>query len=732
MDIDQPGEYILTSDLTDSANCNINYWGGGIRINVSDVVLDCDGHTINTFGRWGVSVSPEAYSEDWPTNITIRNCIINGSNTSNGGIYIREARDVLIENNFINCSGSSLIRAQDGERVTIRNNIGYNSEPDGFPSFMGISSSHTLIDNNTFIPWPDTRIPSSIDRRQVGINVWGRAQNITISNNLLPTNSFAITIDPYIEYYHIINNTLGVETDYHTERCLKTAGSHGIIENNWIYADYGPFELDAKVQRLNSTIYYNSGVNNTIRNNIIKGNDPVDIGGDCYSETGSTFYPTDTKFYNNYIYDGNDIMTTLDSSTSVGFGPGRCSANNLWPNVTAEAIKFYNTEFNTTKQNGNRIYGLGTDIGGNYWTNSYGSGYSDTCNDNNIDGFCDEPLVLRDSNDTVDNIDYLPLSNKFGSCELGENYKLNITSPQLADSWSGTQNITWELINIECSDSALVNIEVYFGGSKYKPFVSYQVPINNLVLPFDTTQVKDGTAYQIYIEYINNVGIYDISLMFTINNAPPPPPPPTTSSSSTSSPSGPAPPPSEILSLTSLFTTKSVSVGGGTKVNLGGSQHTVTVTSVSGDEATITVQSDPITFNLKVGQEKIVDVDANSRYLLNVKLNGIKNKILDLSFRQVLRETNFGTTAETPKELENPQSEAEIQQETPSPFAAITGGTIFDFKNIDIKDIIYLIIVTLPFVLMGIFLFSEKARKFATEKLNKNKYPHEIYRGRFR
>ena len=67
--------------------------------------------------------------------------------------------------------------------------------------------------------------------------------------------------------------------------------------------------------------------------------------------------------------------------------------------------------FNTTKQLGTRIYSAGGYIGGNYWTNPTGNGYSDTCVDSNKDGFCDEPLNL--SNGTSVAYDYLPLSDEY-------------------------------------------------------------------------------------------------------------------------------------------------------------------------------------------------------------------------------------------------------------------------------------------------------------------------------
>jgi hypothetical protein len=48
---------------------------------------------------------------------------------------------------------------------------------------------------------------------------------------------------------------------------------------------------------------------------------------------------------------------------------------------------------NTTRHSGTNIVG-GPNIGGNYWTNPSGTGYSDTCTDDNTDGFCDIPFDI--------------------------------------------------------------------------------------------------------------------------------------------------------------------------------------------------------------------------------------------------------------------------------------------------------------------------------------------------
>ena len=71
--------------------------------------------------------------------------------------------------------------------------------------------------------------------------------------------------------------------------------------------------------------------------------------------------------------------------------------------------------WNTTNQTGTRIHSAGINIGGNYWTNSSGTGFSDTCADSNIDGFCDSTYnVTADAvcggGNCGSNVDYLVLA----------------------------------------------------------------------------------------------------------------------------------------------------------------------------------------------------------------------------------------------------------------------------------------------------------------------------------
>jgi parallel beta-helix repeat protein len=111
----------------------------------------------------------------------------------------------------------------------------------------------------------------------------------------------------------------------------------------------------------------------------------------------------------NYVYNST-ISNNIFSDSPYGIeidGSDNIFYNNLFNN----SVNIYLDEplenfWNVTRQSGTRIYSTGTEIGGNYWTNSTGNSYSDTCIDTDKDGFCDEPLEIA-------SYDYLPLSDEY-------------------------------------------------------------------------------------------------------------------------------------------------------------------------------------------------------------------------------------------------------------------------------------------------------------------------------
>ncbi|NOQ55625.1 MAG: hypothetical protein GQ477_02340, partial [Nanohaloarchaea archaeon] len=182
----------------------------------------------------------------------------------------------------------------------------------------------------------------------------------------------------------------------------------------------------------NATLNYNtygihiiySSDNNIIADSIITGN--TDAG--LYLDQ-STVDPEYNKIYNNFF---NNSGTNENVLIDTGI------AN---PNY-----------FNTTKQSGTRIYTAGTDIGGNFWTNSTGNGYSDTCADSNGDGFCDtaynlsygssvaydhHPLTYDTASPTIDFVSPSPDDNEY----INKDYTyINVTTN---DTSNTTAFIDW-------------------------------------------------------------------------------------------------------------------------------------------------------------------------------------------------------------------------------------------------------------------------------------------------
>lgn len=152
----------------------------------------------------------------------------------------------------------------------------------------------------------------------------------------------------------------------------NTAGilSEGACENN-IYDNI-------IVEYNNNTgIIFNTVQDNIIKNSIIRRNK---IG---INMTGGSF---DNSIYNNWFF--NNIYNTKIETTLANF-------------------------FNVTKQLGDRIVGSAIYIGGNYYTKLVGNGISETCVDNNFDGFCDltMDMSIELSGCSVNNCDYLAYSS---------------------------------------------------------------------------------------------------------------------------------------------------------------------------------------------------------------------------------------------------------------------------------------------------------------------------------
>lgn len=142
------------------------------------------------------------------------------------------------------------------------------------------------------------------------------------------------------------------------------------------------------------------------------------------------FTLTGSKFY-------NDSSGSLDFA-STNYALSSKIYNNLFNDSIYMAFEESprNVSWNTTRQTGTRIYSAGTEIGGNYWTNSTGNGYSDTCTDLLQDGFCDDPYDVEAGVACAAVADGLPAcGNNTDWLPLSAFYE----EPQCVQNWTCTE-----------------------------------------------------------------------------------------------------------------------------------------------------------------------------------------------------------------------------------------------------------------------------------------------------
>ena len=161
---------------------------------------------------------------------------------------------------------------------------------------------------------------------------------------------------------------------------------------------------------------YSSGIYlSSSSNNILSGNDASNNKNGIY-----LYYSNNNTLRGNHA-SNNNIGISVSSSSNNTLTNNNPSNNGYYGIRLSSSInnKIYNNIFNntknfrlskiniwnTTKQSGTNIIG-GSLLGGNFWANPEGTGFSQTCEDVNGDGICDKSYALN-----AKNIDYLPLAN---------------------------------------------------------------------------------------------------------------------------------------------------------------------------------------------------------------------------------------------------------------------------------------------------------------------------------
>jgi parallel beta-helix repeat protein len=385
-----PGEtYYLTADIINSSASTC------MLITADNVVLDCQGHTIdgvdaigtvgiNSWGYGKIATIKNCTVTDWfyaiqlGSNNKIQNLVVE-SNLD--GIIIQSVDNIIVKDSFFDNNSLDIGYATTREEMYCHSY---------FENVTGADNKPILFFNSTVeIKNWDNNVSSIIlcgaDNSVIdnlGISPTHRSGGgvfVTASNNVSVTNSIfknIHSIDFDSENGNIFNVSL-------------TSTRYGVS----VYSNYTTLK-NIEVQNCDYNGIYIFGVlNNSVEN--------------------VTVYNCSRGFYlwrTNYTKISNSKIQNCTYGIYLRESTNNLIYNNLFNNTNN--FYFYGTIYpnywNTTRQTGTRVYSFGNEIGGNYWTNSTANGYSDTCTDSDKDGFCDDPYVLA-----TDNVDYLALSDEY-------------------------------------------------------------------------------------------------------------------------------------------------------------------------------------------------------------------------------------------------------------------------------------------------------------------------------
>jgi parallel beta-helix repeat protein len=401
----EPGELIQAAVNNSSSGDTVIVKAGEYEENV---VVNVSGLTISSESKEPDDVLIRAKDENSSVfRVKADNVTITGFNITGSGEAFDVSKDASITNSVNAGNSSSSLEANQayssGAEVFISRWNGIGCPPAGI--CLEQVNNCTIEGNNLF-------------ENQEGIYLQNTI-NSTVSKNKLFRNS--IWLDEGCGKNLLINNT--VEKSYINvgAHCLNNTmlqnrilngggisiaccGGNNLVSKNEvincsagvdIYDVQGKTVLqDNRIKDCDSGIYltfvfYSSIYNNTISNSS-KG---IFLREECHENELSN---------NRVIFSNESGIYLLE----------KCADNRIYNNYFNNSInvKAEDTEgnfWNTTKKPGMNIV-EGLYLGGNFWANLNGTGFSQTCNDSDSDGFCDLPYKVNGSD-----FDYFPLAIPF-------------------------------------------------------------------------------------------------------------------------------------------------------------------------------------------------------------------------------------------------------------------------------------------------------------------------------
>ena len=365
-------------EITESTTLeeNLTCPGTAINIGADDIILDCDGHTINysTAGVFGYGINNSGGYD----NVTIKNCnIVEGNSTTNNkyGIYFSNADDGTIENNNITTEGNSGhgIYSYSSNLNTLLNNTITTSGEYGYGISFDSSSDSNVTSNTITTNGGDSDTLYLLRNSN---------NNLFQNNNITQSGRDGIRLDvslsDYPENNNFTNNTFsniadydlnivddGINGTYLIDQVITNyyiAGSGGIIyfkdtdegEIRFTESINGTgTNLSADVQISANLIEVDSVSNSGLNKSANLSFYNVSISGSAYPFKDGTFCPSGdcTEFVesgNNYSYTVNGFSNysvgdacgqEITESTNLSYDITGC-INDYIINITADDVVF--------------------------------------------------------------------------------------------------------------------------------------------------------------------------------------------------------------------------------------------------------------------------------------------------------------------------------------------------------------------------------------------------------
>jgi len=424
----------------------------------------------NATGGWGVAAVDED-TQFGVDNVTIRNCYLiqNESGEGETAIFFGEgSENAVVYNNTLEIYGnetSGIILGDDSVNANISLNLIYTNGTNSSGIEIADNGFNNIIEENLIVTVgndsPGILMMDNVSSISIYNNIIWIMGNRTLSDIamagvLMDQNTYDLNISTNFIITGYLSGEIDDVDDYDVEEYESWLVKGGGYETAgiWVWGDNSTIDNNLIISfgELGNGIFLNDveGINTTSNiivtlgeqghgilsemsedvallfyNNLIdtfgENSSGINLRQDGYSNISSNTIET----YGNYSYGVffnqssnitmvNNFIETGESTSYVLYlntSSGNLIYNNLFNTSTTGSGVYINnsdmSDFNTTKTSATNIVGKSY-VGGNYWANVGGTGYSDSCTEADGDYICDSSYTLIQE---MDFIDYLPLTS---------------------------------------------------------------------------------------------------------------------------------------------------------------------------------------------------------------------------------------------------------------------------------------------------------------------------------